>query len=791
MKICLVNSDYYDVNPRLPQGHCPMGLLMLAAVLEQNNYEVALLDFPWLVNQRDLIIDDEFSSKLARLTIEKTPDIIGFNTLCSSYPLVLRMAQHCKELNPKVKIILGGPQASLVDLETLHNFPCVDIIVRGEGELTMIDLLDALKNGRNLGQVPGITYRNESQVTRTESRALIKDLDSLPLPAYHLIDESIRSQKQSIGAWRISVGRGCPYHCAFCSTSLMWQRHYRLRGPAHIIKEILFLKERYGFINFGFEHDNLAAHPSKFKELCYALIQHNLNINWGCGAKIDTITPDLLDLMVQAGCKGIAFGIESGSARTQHIIQKDTDVSIVPKIINECRKRHLSVDLSFIVGFPEETPEDIDATLRLALRCAGLGNIRNTWIVAFCPLAGTVLFEQYQDKLTWTGLFSDFIDRRLIREKEIMVLIRQYPLIFSAFYSIKPPQLSQELPYELQNIFERMINFYPKFCEMVLKQLRLKPLALWEKFKEWVKEKEPGVSMLDLDFNKISQYFFAFLSRRAPRGLHPERVRRERARIRQEFESARMVNSYAYWSVTGITYHEFMTVHPYLNRGNRLLDINMGTGREGISLIKNGVKVIGLEVSFVMAKKTQELAGWHQVKFPLVVGEPQWLPFKPASFGVVFMPNTLIQHIPGRLNRIGVLRQAYRVLLPHGTVLMHFRTPGFDFRPVAGYVGARWLRLIIIGLSYLYFTIITFATNLQRKLLWSILGRFYRGLEPWDQVHPSGELIFFHWYQERDEAMWDLLHAGFAEIDWVPAASSRGGHWPQPSQDFFGKGVKL
>jgi radical SAM superfamily enzyme YgiQ (UPF0313 family) len=519
MKVCLVNVNH--ANLMREYAYQPsIGLLMIAAVLEQNNYQVEILDLPWLSWQGKLRPGEQFSRKVARQINEQGPDILGFGTLCDTYPMVLNIARRCKTLNPSLKIILGGPQATLTDLETLKNFLFIDLIVRGEGELTIVDLLDTIKKGGDLGQVAGITYRDDGRIVRTAPRALIADLDTLPLPAYHLIEEVFHQPKPI--QWRISVGRGCPYQCAYCAASVFWQRLYRLRNPQNIIKEIRLLKERYGIRNFELEHDHLLAHPAKFRELCQTLIQAKLGIRWGCESRIDCITPELLDLMAQAGCQEIGLGLESGSPRIQRIMHKNLDVSVIPKIIRECRRRNIRVITSYIVGFPEETKEDINATMRLALRCAPVDdNSQDLRGHVLRLMPGTIFFERYQHRLHWTNLISrgDVLEG-VLRIKENQGLIRQYPPIFSFYYAIKLARLPQTLPYEVGNIFFRIIQFYPKSYACTLTELRIKPLELLEMFKEWVCTRI-GIQPRDfasLSVASIRRYFPPFL-----KGLYRQR----------------------------------------------------------------------------------------------------------------------------------------------------------------------------------------------------------------------------------------------------------------------------
>lgn len=506
MKICLINSNF-DSGEDRERLNVPIALLSLGAILEENGHTVKIVDLRELIKQKKLAIDRNFHNNAAKIIINKNIDILGFNTRCDTYPTVLNIAKKCKEFNPSCTIIFGGPQATLLDIETLKKFGFVDIIVRGEGELIIVELMNRLKDKEGLQRVAGITYRGfHGEIIRNPDRKLIENLDSLPQLAYHLIGEYSNNGNIFRNKWAsIEVGRGCPYNCIFCSTSLVQRRIYRMKSPERIIKEIEFLKKRYGIKYFNFIHDHFLFDREKTMKICDILAQKKPSIYWHCSSRPDAITPELLKIMVKAGCQGIYFGIESGSQKIQKSIQKNIDVSIVPNIIEECERYNMTIIASFIIGFPDEKEKDINATLKLASLCS----LSIKCFVQFhllTPMPKTVLFERYKDRLIFTGLFSNIVDKQIARLKENLSLIERYPSMFCGYYGIKPKHISINVPYNIVNIFLVLFNFHRLSCHIVMKEFKFKPMELFRKLYKKISKGNCGKDFIILK-PKIKKYF--------------------------------------------------------------------------------------------------------------------------------------------------------------------------------------------------------------------------------------------------------------------------------------------
>ena len=494
MKVILVNCNLLIKGSRAETKMVDfdVGLLSIAAILEKNRHSVEIIDLAWLVKQGKLPIDNNFHANAARLIIKQGSDILGFNTRCDTYPFVLNVAKRCKEINPKTTIILGGPQATFTDIDTLKAFSCVDIIVRGEGELTIVELMKRLENKQDLKDINGISYRQNGRIIRNRDRELIRDLDTLPLPAYHLMEKYLSCEdKLSLSDLRIyiQVGRGCPYRCTFCSVTMLWKNRYRLRQQKNILDEIIFLNRRYKIKKFYFGHEHLLYNRKDVIKICAALLRKKIVIEWECASRIDSVDSELLSMLSKSGCRKIHFGIESGSLRIQKDIQKNINPLAVLKILKECAKYGISTILSFIIGFPEEKREDINATLELVLRCRQSKGC-NPYVRLLGLMPGTALFLKYKNRLTITDFWYNLAGNLpIVKLRDNEKLIKKYPSIFSVFYAVKPKYVPIRLPYETVGVFLRLMYTYPLSFYTAIKELKLPPIEILQKFKKWAQKR--------------------------------------------------------------------------------------------------------------------------------------------------------------------------------------------------------------------------------------------------------------------------------------------------------------
>src|SRR6266853_2619803 len=414
MKVCLVSppglTDQTVISRHLSE-HAPLGVLTLAAVLEQGGVSAHIVDLNYLyhldvLNSQSLPsttgvgqIPDFYEVAAKRLAGQPF-DVFGFSTVCGTFPMTIRLAEWVKCVHPEAKVILGGPQASVVDVATLEAFPFIDLIVRGEAEETIVPVLEALSDRRRLREIQGVTFRSGGQVVRNPNAEAIQDLDGLPLPAFHLYPDL-----DPTASVPLELGRGCPFACTFCSTNDFFRRRFRLKSPAAVIEQMRALRQRYGCSSFALVHDMFTVDRKRVVEFCEAMIASGEGFSWGCSARTDCIDEELIDLMARAGCGSIFFGIETVSVRMQKVIDKGLDLGEAARHIRSTTSRGMRTTVSHIIGFPTETKEDLAATVAsfadaLRFECA----VPQVYVLA--PLAETPIHSEYRTRLRFDGRIS-------------------------------------------------------------------------------------------------------------------------------------------------------------------------------------------------------------------------------------------------------------------------------------------------------------------------------------------------------------------------------------------------
>lgn len=437
-------------SPAVQQAACEpqLGILSLAAQLEARGDTPRLVDlnraFLAHANSGSNRGHVEFAELAGQAVAANDTTLYGFSSICSSYPLTIRIAQMVKALRPESKILLGGPQASVVDVQTLRAFPFIDFVLRGEAEHTLPLLLDQVEGAGLFCRVPGLTYREGSQVRRNPNGNVIEDLDELPMPAYHLTGELIGADKAAL-----ELGRGCPFACTFCSTNDFFRRKFRLRSPERVLRDMRLLAATYSIRNFELVHDMFTVDRRRVVAFCEVMIASGENFGWSCSARTDRIDDELLDLMGRAGCRGIFFGVEAGSERMQKLIDKHLDPDRAETVIDVTERAGIGSTVSLITGFPEETLHDLRQTIRIFMHSARAPK-SHPQLNLLAPLAGTPLYCEHKNELILEDLCSSVSHQSQTQDAEDLQLIRAYPEIFPNFYSIPTRYLDRSCLLELR-----------------------------------------------------------------------------------------------------------------------------------------------------------------------------------------------------------------------------------------------------------------------------------------------------------------------------------------------------
>jgi anaerobic magnesium-protoporphyrin IX monomethyl ester cyclase len=349
------------VNPPYPKGvhqhppFTPLGIGYLAAILEENQYEVDVIDCQALG-----LSYGGFESEISK----RLPNIVGITSTTLTYKSALRIAKIAKEVYPSCLTVLGGCHATFWDDKALQECPHLDIVVRKEGEKTLLELVGRLRVGKDFYDVLGITCRKGKEILRNPDRPYIEDLDSLPFPAHHLWPiERLRKYGKVI--FPLVTSRGCVYWCNFCSAVRMFGRRFRMRSPTNVVDELEFLNKKYGADQFTFYDDAFTVDQSRVEKICMEIQNRKLRIKWDCGTRVDMVTKDLLQKMKKAGCIAVWLGVESGSQRVIDAMGKGFTLEKTKKAFKLAKEAGIMTIASVVLGFPGETRETAWETIRL------------------------------------------------------------------------------------------------------------------------------------------------------------------------------------------------------------------------------------------------------------------------------------------------------------------------------------------------------------------------------------------------------------------------------------------
>jgi radical SAM superfamily enzyme YgiQ (UPF0313 family) len=368
-----------------PGASIPLGLANIGAILETNGYNVSIIDA--LAEGINIIKKTKNYTRVGlsqKTIIEKLnyykPDIVGISTMFTAYSAdAHEIAKIVKKNNPKTLVIFGGAHASILYKNVLND-KNVDIVVVGEGEETILEIVRNFEKKKQLQNISGTAIKNKKkEIILNPKRLPITNLDSLPLPARHLLpmDIYIQECKENKNSYimrtpstTVVTSRGCPGNCIYCAVPTIWGRCWRPFSAKRIVNEIEFLIKRYGIKEISFLDDNISVSPNRLEKICEGIIQKKLDIKWSCpnGIAIWTLNKKILLKMKKSGCYRLTFGIESGYPNTQKFIRKNLNLKKAKKIITIANNIGLWTFSTYIIGFPYETKKAIETTFNYAIK---------------------------------------------------------------------------------------------------------------------------------------------------------------------------------------------------------------------------------------------------------------------------------------------------------------------------------------------------------------------------------------------------------------------------------------
>ncbi len=382
------------VNSAIESAPVPLGLMYIASYLKsktKDTIEMEILD----ARSKDLSLE-----ATKRAVLDYSPDILGITSMHAEKAEVHKIARMIKEAMPKIKIVIGGPYPSSEYMHLLED-KNIDYAVIGEGEEVFHELIaDYLRGQQDLSAIRGLAYRKEGHVCFSGLRAFIQDIDSLPLPAWGLLnlDDYFYGKKRSLEnpmqnhkrAVPILSSRGCPHQCTYCHN--IFGKKFRGRSPQNVLKEIALLTSVYGIKEIEFLDDSFNIDKARAVEIFHKIVEQKLNIRicFSNGIRLDRVDDSMLVLMKKAGVYRINYGIESASKRIQNIIKKNLDIDKAQDVINRTVKNRILCGGFFMIGFPTEREEEVLETLKFAFS----SKLHTAVFAIVTPFPSTQMYNQ-------------------------------------------------------------------------------------------------------------------------------------------------------------------------------------------------------------------------------------------------------------------------------------------------------------------------------------------------------------------------------------------------------------
>jgi len=390
MKVLLVNPParrfvyFHDPN-------FPLGLGYIAAVLEKKGHSVEIYDAEWNVDwgharpslKYPLTYlaknwykyfnalqnpEHEVWHEVEGIFRERDPQVIGITCRALDLPSAQILARIAKNINKEIVVVLGGPGATTCTEMVLQD-ENIDFAVRGEGEITMAELLKAFQTPKpDFHSIDGLSFRESGRIVNNKNRALIEDISTLPYPARHLLlyADKLPRERYKVMQGELVTSRGCPYLCTFCANYSVWgSRKSRMRKAEDVVEEILHQKDTYEVQTFVFWDDLFTTNRERAVKICNLLLEKKANVNWICLARADTIDNELVSLMKQAGCIQVQVGIESGSDRILKKMRKGITVEQIKEAAELLNRNDMFWYAFLLIGIPGETREEMEASMRL------------------------------------------------------------------------------------------------------------------------------------------------------------------------------------------------------------------------------------------------------------------------------------------------------------------------------------------------------------------------------------------------------------------------------------------
>ncbi|MFH1228890.1 MAG: radical SAM protein [Candidatus Aenigmatarchaeota archaeon] len=430
--IVLINPSYTKLHQgwieEVAKGSEPfLGIAYIASTLENKGFEVKILD---------ALAEGCTKADIEDYIKKENPKIVGITVTTPMVPYAFDIADMAKRFNKDIRVVFGGAHPSALPEETLESSKSVDFCVIGEGEITFLELCDALLiTQAKLSDIKGIAFRDKDKIVRTHPRPFVENLDDLPFPARHLLPMDKYSFspikfRRSPGT-NMLASRGCPYNCLFCTKHVFGQR-LRVRSVSNVIEEIKQLQDKYGIKEIHFYDDTFTMNEKFVEEFCESIKKEKIDISFWVNGRVNTVNKKMLTMLKEAGCYRIYFGFESATLRILKILNKQETIEQSIEASKMTRDAGIDVYGFFILGSPTETVQEMNDTIEFAKKYCDYAHF-----TSLTPYPGTKLWESAKEYGTMSVKGWDdfvqiamenplFVPNSLKKEELVAALDRAY-----------------------------------------------------------------------------------------------------------------------------------------------------------------------------------------------------------------------------------------------------------------------------------------------------------------------------------------------------------------------------
>ncbi len=391
-------TDRYSVLP-------PYSLLQIASILRKQGHDISLIDangmnLNW-TQTRDLMQQSSY-------------DVLVFRFTPTTFDSDMNAAAISKQIQPRAFTVSICWTLRTMPHNVLGDVPALDIYIMHEYESVAPALFDALSNGLKFDEVHGIAYQKAGNVIVNPSAQPVSDYDELPLAAFDLLPSLHPYHINTPHGKPFTImyaSKGCPFSCNFCTVR---RTSFKKRSAESILNELRFLKEHFGVRTVSFFDETFTIDKKRVIQLCEGMERENLNIRWYCNTRVELVTKELLQTMKKGGCRGIAFGVESGSQQILDNVEKGNTVEEAEEAIKKTKKAGIKAYCSFIIGLPGETWDTIHETINFVKRARPTGAQFNVAV----PYPGTPMYDLGVEKgwvkstLNWRELYQHAANMR-------------------------------------------------------------------------------------------------------------------------------------------------------------------------------------------------------------------------------------------------------------------------------------------------------------------------------------------------------------------------------------------